>query len=277
MTIETQTRSAASTTPEHPYVINRRAPVFIGGQRRSGTTLMRTMLGRHPNLVAVPHESFFFQDERFELFFQNLLDWHGKRFAKFGIGQPEMDRAVAAFVGHFFESYRQSSGAQRWVEKSTKNIKRIDYLFRIFPDAQFIHMIRDPRDALCSMKQRVLKDRPDWVQYTAQVTAPEWVRCITTGRKWRDRPDIYLEVRYEDAVREPEVTMRGVLDFLGEPWDSAVLEPSDHPELGKHFHEVFATSVGRWKKELSETEIACFHSVAGDLMKTVGYALNESK
>ena len=60
----------------------RTSPIFIGGQLRSGTTLMRTMLNRHPHLAGVPHENHFFQDERFELYFGNLLEWHSHRFEK---------------------------------------------------------------------------------------------------------------------------------------------------------------------------------------------------
>src|SRR5207245_755634 len=131
----------------------RLSPIFIGGQRRSGTTLLRTMLNRHPHVALVPCESFFFQDERFERFFRSLFEWHGQRFEQLGIGHAEMDRAVAAFLDILFLPYQLGKGAHRWADKTTKNIQRIDYLFRLFPEAQFIHMIRDPRDTLCSMKQ----------------------------------------------------------------------------------------------------------------------------
>ncbi len=204
----------------------RHAPIFIGGQRRSGTTLMRTMLNRHPHVALVPRESFFFQDKRFEVFFDDLLAWHSRRFAQLSIGPSEMDRAVAALIDSLLSPFALCKGAHRWADKTTENITRIDYLFRLFPDAQFIHVIRDPRDTLCSMKQQAATEKPRWVKFTAEVTAPEWVACIVAGLPWREQPERYLEVRYEQLARHPEAEMRRVLAFLGEPWCPDVLEPS---------------------------------------------------
>src|SRR5205814_1565601 len=77
----------------------RHAPIFIGGQRRSGTTLMRTMLNRHPHVALVPRESFFFQDKRFETFFDDLLAWHGRRFAQLSLGPTGMEGTAGALPG----------------------------------------------------------------------------------------------------------------------------------------------------------------------------------
>jgi hypothetical protein len=223
----------------------------------------------------VPHESHFFQDERFELFFSNLLEWHSRRFEKLRIGQPEMNRAVAAFLDSFYTPCQTNKGAHRWVEKTPRNILRIDYLFRLFPDAQFIHMIRDPRDTLCSMKQKAATEKPKWVRYTAAFTAPEWVRCIHAGLPWRERPERYMEVRYEQLVRDPKAEMQRVLAFLGEPWCHAVLDASAdrvrNTNGGNDHTPIFATSIGRWKRELSPEEIACIQSTAGDTMALLSY------
>ena len=251
------------------------SPIFIGGQRRSGTTLMRTMLNRHPHLAGVPHESHFFQDERFELFFSNLLEWHSHHFDKLRIGQPEMNRAVAAFLDSFYTPYQTHKGAHRWVEKTPKNILRIDYLFRLFPDAQFIHMIRDPRDTLCSMKQKAATEKPKWVKFTAEVTAPAWVRCINAGLPWRERPERYMEVYYEQLVRDPETMLRRVLAFLGEPWCPAILDASADRAMsetdGNRHKPIFTSSIGRWTRDLSREETACIQSIAGDTMALLGY------
>jgi hypothetical protein len=251
------------------------SPIFIGGQRRSGTTLLFTMLNRHPHLAGVREEGFFFQDERFELFFRSLLVWHGRRLKRLGIGQPEMDGAVATFIDSLLTPHRMHEGTHRWIEKTTKNIERIDYLLRLFPDAQFIHVIRDPRDTLCSMKQRVEADRPDWVKYTAYDTALEWVRIIEAGLPWRDRPERYMEVHYEQLTHEPEAVLRRVLAFLGEPWCFAVLDatPDAAPfqEGGNDQKPVFTSSNGRWKTELSREEVACIQSIAGETMALLGY------
>ena len=254
----------------------RHAPIFIGGQRRSGTTLMRTMLNRHPHVALVPRESFFFQDKRFEVFFDDLLAWHSRRFAQLSIGPSEMDRAVAALIDSLLSPFALCKGAHRWADKTTENITRIDYLFRLFPDAQFIHVIRDPRDTLCSMKQQAATEKPRWVKFTAEVTAPEWVACIAAGLPWRGQPERYLEARYEQLARHPEAEMRRVLAFLGEPWCPDVLEPSADAARpqgggGNHHKAVFTSSIGRWKTELSRDEITCIQAIARDTMTLLGY------
>jgi hypothetical protein len=207
-----------------------------------------------------------------------LLEWHSRRFKKLRIGQPEMNNAVATFLDSLCTPYQIHKGAHRWVEKTPKNILCIDYLFRLFPDAQFIHMIRDPRDTLCSMKQQAATYKPNWVKFTAEVTGPEWVRCIHAGLPWRERPERYIEVRYERLVRDPKAEMQRVLAFLGEPWSPAVrdtpVDPAPSAQRRGNYHKpAFTTSIGRWKTDLSREEIACLQSSAGDTMALLGYAL----
>jgi protein-tyrosine sulfotransferase len=254
------------------------SPIFIGGQRRSGTTLMRSMLNRHPHIACVP-ESHFFQEERFELLFSDLLERHSDLFERLRIGATEMDHAVAAFIDNLLAPLRTRKGAHRWAEKSPENILRIDYLFRLFPDARFIHMVRDPRDTLCSMKQQARTYKPRWVKFNAEVTAPEWVQCIRAGLRWRECPDRYLEVHYEQMAREPETTLREVLEFLGEPWCDTVLDASADSAQGNkggNDHKpVFTSSIGRWVKELGQEEIASIEAIAGESMTVMGYALKQ--
>lgn len=249
-------------------------PIFIGGQRRSGTTLMRTILSRHPHIARVP-ESHFFQEERFERFFQDLLERHEGFFGRIHVGRPEMDDAVAMFIDHLFQQRTTRRGATRWLEKSPENILRIDYVLRLFPNAQFIHMIRDPRDTLCSMKQQARTYKPNWVKFTADVSASEWVRAIEMGLRWRESADRYMEVRYEELVSEPEVMVQRVLSFLGEPWCPNILDSSGDvasgAKGGNDHRALFTGSVGRWRSELSQSEIACIQSIAGDCMALLGY------
>lgn len=254
----------------------RSTPILIGGQRRSGTTLMRTMLRRHPHIACVP-ESHFFQASRFEQFFRDLLAERAELFRRLGVGPAEMDSAVAVFVNALFEPYRMQKGAQRWAEKSPENALRIDYLFRLFPQAQFIHMIRDPRDTLASMKEQARSYKPNWAKFTAPVTAPEWVDYIHSGERWRDRPELYLEIQYEHLVRDPVATMERVLDYLGEPWTPTVLsstgERGQSAKGGNDHKPIFTTSVGRWRRDLSEDEVTCIETVAGSVMISLGYEL----
>jgi hypothetical protein len=228
--------------------------------------------------VSLP-ECHFFQHVDFRSFFKTLRSTYRDLFERLGVAKPEMDRAVAAFIDTLFAPHMAEVGAQRWLEKSPENIRRIDYLFRLFPQAHFIHMIRDPRDTLASMKQQAATHKPYWDKFTAEVTGPEWVKCIECGKQWRDRPERYIEVQYEQLVAEPEAVLREVLAFLGEDWVPDVLHPSSGADGGKEGNEhkpVFRTSVGRWAQDLNAVEIACIQAVAGEAMASFGYYLQRS-
>jgi hypothetical protein len=236
---------------------------------------MWASLNRHPNIVGLP-ECHFFQHVSFRTFFKELHTGYAELFEKLDIHGSEMDQAVATFIDSLFEPRVTRQGALRWLEKSPENIRRIDYLFRLFPHAQFIHMIRDPRDTLASMKQQAATHKPYWEKFTADVTGPEWVKCIECGKRWRDRPEQYIEVQYEQMVAKPEAVLRDVLAFLGEVWLPDVLDPSSEADGGKEGNEhkpVFCTSVGRWDQDLTPGEIACLQAVAGDTMVPFGYDL----
>jgi hypothetical protein len=195
----------------------------------------------------------------------------------YGFGRTEVDLAVAAMVDNIFTRYQLNQGKARWAEKTPTNILRIDYLFRLFPHAQFVHVIRDPRDTYCSIRQRMLADKPEWQKFRPRRAARDWCAGIVAGKPWRSKPDRYMEVRYEDLVAQPEPVMRKVLAFLEEPWDPRILSPkSDNREASSdpqvRHGTVDMSSVGRWRKELDLDEISAIQRVAGQLMIELDYA-----
>ncbi|HEX8918374.1 MAG TPA: sulfotransferase [Chloroflexota bacterium] len=250
-----------------------RSPIFIGGHHRSGTTLMRVMLHRHPHIACGP-ESQLLDRTSFLEFHRYLEETWVPQFEQYGFGADEMDRAVAAFVDNVFTRYQLQRGKRRWAEKTPKNILRIDYLFRLFPQAQFIHMVRDPRDVHCSVRRKASTETPRWSKFTADETARSWVKRIRRGLAWRDDPR-YLEVRYEDLVYDPEATMRTVLMFLREPWDDCILGSNDTavivPAQSNANRQVFTTSVERWQRDLPVEDVEQIETIAGPMMRCVGY------
>jgi Sulfotransferase family len=255
-----------------------RSPIFIGGQRRSGTTLMRVLLNRHPH-IACGRESHF--AGKLEPWHDPLAEEWSETVRRYGFGPEAVERAFAALADHLFTRYQLAEGKQRWAEKTPSNILRIDYLFRLFPQAQFIHVIRDPRDTFCSIRERAQTDRPAWNKYSSGYSARNWRAGILAGKRWRAYPDRYHEVRYEELVREPEATLRRVLAFLNEPWAPQILDPdADNSEARrlelKKRDRIFATSIGRWRTELNGAEVAEIESIAGELMVALGYELASS-
>lgn len=254
-------------------------PIFIGGMHRSGTTLLRVMLNRHSRLSSGPELQLLERTGFLE--FHRYLDntWLPRLEQEYGLDAQDLDRAMAAFMNNFLSRYQLQRGKERWVEKTPKNILRIDYLFRLFPHAQFIHMIRDPRDVHASVKAKSIRDTPRWSAIGAVQTASEWVRRINRGTAWRDELSRYREIQYEHFVRDPEGVMRQILTFLAEPWDSAVLEAPNTQQgaSGANVRRpVFESSVGRWRENLTQDETRQIEAIAGPLMKSLGYATSQS-
>ena len=256
-----------------------RSPIFIGGQRRSGTTLVRVLLNRHPHIACGP-ESKFVQHPSFVTWHERLAEEWSERVERYGFGRDEVDRAMAALVDNLFTRYQRREGKRRWAEKTPTNILRIDYLLRLFPHAQFLHVLRDPRDTYCAIRERTRTDKPHWAKFTPRRSAEDWCASILAGKTWRRAPDRYYEMRYEELVHEPEATMRGVLEFLREPWDARILDPAtDNQEAcqAKIRHDrILPSSVGRWRTELSNTELDEIQSIAGELMVELGYSTTET-
>ena len=249
-------------------------PIFIGGHHRSGTSLMRVMLNRHPRIACGPEGKLLKRTSFRELHGDLESRWLPRMATKYGIGAAELDHAMAAFIDNFFTRYQLRQGKQRWAEKTPGNIFHIDYLFRLFPRAQFLHMLRDPRDVYCSVVEKMRAD-PEFESLTAEQTADRWVAAIDCGRLWRGHSDRYLEVRYEDLVREPASRMATVLQFLGEPWDAGVLDPTNDAQrasASSNTHRpIFATSIGRWRRELASTDLQQIEAIAGADMAELGY------
>jgi len=249
------------------------SPIFIGGHHRSGTTLIRVMLHRHPHIACGP-ESQLLEHTSFIDFHEYVTGSWGPILELFNLDGRDIDGAMAAFMDNFFSRYALERGKSRWGEKTPKNILRIAYLFRLFPDARFIHMMREPRDIHCSVKEKAATTTTRWSDITAERTARGWVRAMGCGLPWRDDSVRYLEVRYEDLVHDAAHVMRRVLIFLDEPWSDSVLEAqAANPVFasGNVNQQVFTTSVGRWRRDLSHEDLHVIESLGGPLMHELGY------
>jgi Sulfotransferase family len=224
---------------------------------------MRRLLDSHPH-IACGRESNLFRDNELERIYTYLRTiWARGLDPSYEFDPHRVDQVMAGLIHAVVMPYSQQQGKPRWAEKTPKNILYIDTLFALFPAAQFIHMIRDPRDAFCSIRERAAKRTTRWATKTPGRTAAEWCRGIHAGLAWREQPDRYREVRYEELVTQPEATLCSLFAFLGEPWAASVLE-SNPP---------FSTSVGHWRSELNVSEVAEIEAVAGETMLALGYPL----
>lgn len=193
-----------TTTPQ--------GPIFIVGCQRSGTTLTRLLLDSHSRISCGAETLFLGDLERIV-----TTDW--RRLARFGFPQEYWLERIGDFFGGVQHDYAVSRGKKRWADKSPAYALHMDFIARIFPDAQFVHVIRDARDVAVSHRKR-------FGYKSCVASAIKWPRYIAAARASGQKlgPSRYHEVRYDRLVGDMEATMRDVLAFLGEEWEPQILE-----------------------------------------------------
>ena len=192
-------------------------PLFLGGEGRSGTTLLRVMVDAHPAISCGP-ETHFLVDERLHAYHKHFRDTWWRRAEGYGYSQDDMDTMVRDFVRTWFETYMHRRGKRRWADKTPQSIHALEGIWRLFPTARFVHVIRDGRDVACSIIPQ------NWGPNNVTDAAKRWVECIWKGVVHRKDEQRYTEVRYEALATDPEPILRRLTEWIGEEFDSAMLE-----------------------------------------------------
>ena len=280
--------------------------VFIVGCRRSGTTWTMLLLAQHESVVAVQQADFFRRLQRFGRWFRTE-DEYGmclltSRTAD-GEPAPEGDKAGLARLplkpALSRESYYSlirplatdvydrfaacNPSARVVVEQTPEYVQCWEEILRVFPDASFLHVVRDPRSVFSSFRSAA-KSWADPMRFTTDPleAAEEWVREVESGRRIAEATDRYLEISYEDLRGNPVEQLGRILESLGLSADAAFLEKavetcsidrmkkSSGVAPGGFFRK---GQVAGWREELSRGEIRMIEHVAGDLMRELGYDL----
>ena len=273
-------------------------PVIVGVPR-SGTTLLRLMLDRHPQL-AIPPETWFLADLAaligqpgvgVDVLLDTIME--PDTWPDFGLSAEAL-RAVlvpgdpSAAARAFFRLYADRHAKPRWGDKTPTD--EIEAIERLLPEARFIHIIRDGRDVAASLRKMWFAPSEDVGEL-----ASFWRGRIERTRAGGERVGHYLEVRYEDLVTEPEPVLRRICAHVDLVFDQAML--THHTTAAQRLAEHQGRSagpvvitqeqrlrqqassmrppdpslIGRWRTLLSSDEVRRFEQVAGDLLRALGY------
>lgn len=258
--------------------------LFIVGCGRSGTTLLREMLDRGPEL-AIGAETTFFCDFLNTDRLAEIWKLDRARVRELARRSPN----VVRFAESFFREHAEREGKPRWGDKTPRNISVLPWLLGRFPEARFIHIIRDGRDVACSRAtfrthrlkhgKVVERARPKTLSYGA--AAREWVSAVTLGIAYESHPRV-TSVRYERLIEDPETELRRLTAFAGVEYSDVLLAPREDRDLksdpGRLLHNPGAAGMltkkakGRWLRDLAPADRRAVHAVAGELLKELGYA-----
>ena len=271
-------------------------PVFVAGLERSGTSLLFALLASHPNIAMTRRTNLWthFYGQYGDLSDPTNLDrcidgmMRYKRVVKL---RPEETRLRREFqqgpptYGRLFalleQQHAERSGRSRWGDKSLNTERYADPIFSAYPGARILHMVRDPRDRYASSQTRWQVRRGGVGAGTA-----EWLSSVRLAeRNLRRHPDGYRIVRYETLAAEPERTMRQICTFIGEEYTPAMLsmhgaerfrDEGSNSSYGARAAGVISTdSVGRYRRVLSQRQIAFVETVAGRAMRRLDYDVDD--
>jgi hypothetical protein len=287
------------------------APVVVLGVSRSGTTLLKQMLDRHPQL-AIPTESYFLPQ---------LWDRHGERpdrkafladlpplarLRDWGVTDADVaerlpaDPSFPEAVQAIYRAYADARGKPRFGDKTPSYMQELDLLERAFPGARYVHLIRDGRDAALSFVGLTRKPtfnlaRPRGIGGFAV----QWRREVEAARRFgRERlSGRYCELRYEDLVADPEPALRKVCALIELGYDPGML--AYHERSGERLDELgdlaprgerrgrdegerraahalastppTAARTEAWRTEMPPADREAFEAVAGGLLSELGY------
>jgi hypothetical protein len=238
--------------------------VFVVGAPRSGTTLFRLILDSHPRVVAPGEYDFLFD-----------FPSEGAKPPDVGkytewLSTHRMFRSLCLTIDpdHEYHDLVRSFVRQKAQSNCVValNIHRPHHRIPFFfPEAKYIHLVRDPRDVALSTiamgwAGNVFFAVDRWVE-----TESAWNRLALGIEKSRT-----LELRYEKLCSNPEQTLRVVCDFLNIAFDKDMLNYFRHSSYGS----IHANSVGKWKKTVTRDELATVEHKVSALLLDRGYALS---
>lgn len=287
-----------------------KSPIFIIGNPRSGTTLLRLMLTCHRNIVIPPECGFavwWYQKYRnwnSESAKQNLdafLDdlFGSKKIETWNLNRELLRETLSEkepesysdLVSLIYEKFamQQKETFKRWGDKNNYYLNHIETIFELFSDVQFIHIVRDGRDIACSYKKLAVSkfDSKYAPQLPTEISeiAREWINNLKKIKKsfqtigW----DKVIEIRYEDLVTESEKTLRNICSFLNEEYDPSMsdfyllnmekeLEPRELMQWkGKTLEKPTRSEVEKYQIELTLPEIKEFEIIAEELLAHYRY------
>jgi hypothetical protein len=271
------------------------SPIFVGGENRSGTTLMGVKLNAHPDVVMGSEIDFV--SPSFERIQSGELGEGEVRFlrhiGRFGVSADQMTLLLTEELDQLgriplsyqercllmrrmgrYRAYREDYS--RWGFQIQRQIGNAELIELALVGAKFVHVIRDGRDVAASHLKLTEKA---WTYKKIEDAAEGWSSHI---RKVSKQEADIIDVRYEDLILDQEQTLSILLGNLALAWSVDVINhdamnhdllntPHDHPSAIQVSRPSYADSIGSYKKILSKEQVRVFEKIAGNELEQFGY------
>lgn len=191
------------------------------------------------------------------------------------ISEGHVECLRKAIAGHL-----HAQGGTRFIDKNTRNTRRIPYLNAAFPDAHFVHIVRDPRAVVVSfLRVDWWKDLEAWccgnlspAQWEAQGRDPvelaatiwkEETECALNSQSLLG--DRYMRVRYEDFVADHKSQVARILEYAGVSWNPAFARIVEAYTIRKNTNKQF-------ESRLSNDQQSMVKTIAAPTLRRMGIA-----
>jgi hypothetical protein len=265
--------------------------IFVGGAPRSGTTLVQNMLDCHPEILGAPE---FLNLERIVELRNRLRQGIDRGTIDAFASAPEVDRLTAQLIEDLLLPLADRYGAPYLSEKTPSNALVFRELLELFPAARCIFVLRDPRAVIASMLEVGVRaaaqghpTQPWTLSLRAAVAYVQ--RYFRAASAAAEAPGRVFALHYERLVTKPEAETRALCDFLGLPWNPAMLTPASRRHPGERAiirtaiwydpasfrRDPDPTGIDKWKERLSARQKAVITLAFAGMPEVsgAGYAL----
>lgn len=206
-------------------------PVFIVGVPRSGTTMLWSILLRHPEFRGEKEIPIWNAETSiFHKFPKVLEDFFmpGKWpfWNEYFVGDREKFNSwLIDCVRDFIVKAAEARKAKRPLEKTPNHLENIDLIEKAFPQAKIIHIVRHPLDVFASMRKRSFVTAPrfdPWLKVSARQFAEDYERKVNKVDYYRGGLKIFT-ARYEDLTKDAEIYVTQICNFLEIESDMSII------------------------------------------------------
>ena len=263
------------------------SPVHIVGHGRSGTSILAGLIRKYLRISFGTESQFIIrfykklhrygdltEDRNLKKLIHDISQercfYRWRKFGKFQLDTGQFlndvrERTYRGVLDAAFLQLARHSKMGRWGDKTPEYIYHLPMLRELFPDAKFIHIVRDGRDVALSSYRHGLMG----VQ-NVYMAARQWRDGIFRGKEFEKKldPNQFLELKYEDFLENPVGIFSRLIDFLQIDDADDKLLTFISENIG---NDVKSGNYNKWKKKFSRSQRMLYEEIAADALQAYGY------